>query len=118
MSSITQRSLIVGALAAIAAFGGASAAEAGLPIHPCTPELQRLLQEWNDAGLPDVEGFQMPSKPGQAMIHGRNGRVITAAAVGYMASQIRQALIDCQHGDVAAVRQQVALVSERLHQLS
>jgi hypothetical protein len=92
--------------------GRTAPAEASLPVHPCTAGLNQLLQEWNDAG------FDMPSKPSQAIVHGRNGRVSSGPEVTYMASQIRQAVWDCQHGNVAAVQQRVALVSDKLHQLS
>jgi hypothetical protein len=87
-------------------------AEAALPVHPCTAELNQLLQDWNEAG------FDAPSKPSQAIVHGRNGRVSSGAEVTNIASQIRQAIADCQHGNVAAVRQHVAQASEKLHQQS
>ena len=108
MSSIAQRSLVIGALAAMVAFGGASAAESALPIHPCTPELHRLLQEWNEAG------YRVPNKPTAPIVYGRNGRISSGPEVTYMASQIRQAIIDCRHGDVAAVQQRVASVEATL----
>jgi len=72
----------------------------------------QLLQAWNDAG------YQIPNKPTAPIVYGRNGRVSSGPEVTYMASQIRQAIIDCQHGNVAAVQQRVSLVSDRLHQLS
>lgn len=92
--------------------GRALPAEAALPVHPCTAGLNQLLAAWNEAG------FETPSKPGQAIVHGRNGRVSSGQEVAYMASQIRQAIIECQHGNVAAVQERVALVSDRLHQRS
>jgi hypothetical protein len=107
-----RRSLVIGALGVAALLGQVMPAEAALPIHPCTAELKQLLQDWNEAG------FDAPSKPGQAIVHGRNGRVSSGAEVTLMVSQIRQAIADCQHGDVVAVQQQVALVSEKLHQQS
>lgn len=106
------RSLVIGAFGAALLLGRASAAESALPVHPCTPELQRLLQEWNEAG------YQVPNKPTAPIVYGRHGRVSSGPEVTYMASQIRQAIRDCQHGDVAAVQQRVALVSEKLHRLS
>jgi len=48
------------------------------------------------------------------IVHGRNGRVSSGGEVTYMTSQIRQAIWDCQHGDVPPVRERVALVGERL----
>jgi hypothetical protein len=87
-------------------------AEAALPVHPCTAELNQLLQDWSEAG------FQIPNKPTAPIVYGRNGRVSSGPEVTYMASQIRQAIWDCQHGNVAAVRQHVALASEKLHQQS
>jgi hypothetical protein len=66
----------------------------------------------------DAAGFEMPSKPGQMIVHGRNGRVSSGVEVIYMTNQIRQAVLDCHHGNVPAVRERVALVAERLHQRS
>jgi hypothetical protein len=82
-----------------------------LPQHPCTPQLEKLMADWNAAG------FDMPSKPGQAIVHGRKGRISSGAEVILMSSQIRQAILDCQHGDVESVRERVALVSDRLNQV-
>jgi hypothetical protein len=107
-----RHSLVIGALGVAMLLGRTAPAEAALPVHPCTAALNQLLQDWNEAG------FKMPSKPGQAIVHGRNGRVASGAEVTFMASQIRQAIADCKHGDVAAVQQRVALVSDKLHQLS
>jgi hypothetical protein len=107
-----RRSFAVGALGVAMLLGRVAPAEAALPVHPCTAELNQLLAEWNEAG------FAMPSKPGQAIVRGRNGRVASGGEVAYMAGQIRQAVWDCQDGNVAAVQQRVALVSDRLHQLS
>jgi hypothetical protein len=73
------------------------------------PRLNSSLADW------DVAGFDTPSKPGQMIVHGRNGRVSTGPEVTYMINQIRQAIWDCQHGNVQAVRERVALVTERLN---
>jgi hypothetical protein len=54
----------------------------------------------------------------QMIVHGRNGRVSSGPEVTYMTNQIRQAVWDCRHGNVPAVRERVALVAERLHQRS
>jgi hypothetical protein len=109
-----RRSVVIGALGATALLGRALPVEAvALPQHPCTPELEKLLADW------DAAGFEMmPSKPGQMIVHGRNGRVSSGGEVTYMVNQIRQAVWDCQHGNVPAVRERVALVAERLHQRS
>lgn len=108
-----RRCVIIGALGAAALLGRALPVEAvALPQHPCTPELEELLAEW------DAAGFNMPSKPGQVIVHGRNGRVSSGPEVNYMISQIRQAIWDCQHGDVQSVRARVALVTERLNKRS
>ena len=108
-----RRSIVIGALGAAALLGRALPVEAvALPQHPCTPALEQLLAEW------DATGFEMPSKPGQAIAHGRNGRVSSGPEVTYMMNQIRQAVWDCRHGDVPAVRERVALIGERLHQQS
>jgi hypothetical protein len=108
-----RRSVVIGALGAAALLGRALPVEAvALPQHPCTPELEQLLADW------DAAGFEMPSKPGQAIAHGRNGRVSSGPEVTYMTNQIRQAVWDCQHGNVPAVRERVALVAERPHQRS
>ena len=79
---------------------------------PHKPLGRQLLAEW------DASGFEMPSKPGQMIVHGRNGRVSTGPEVTYMTNQIRQVIWDCHHGNVQAVRERVALVAEQLHQRS
>ena len=105
-----RRSVAIGALGAAVLLGRALPVEAvALPQHPCTPELEKLLADW------DAAGFEMPTKPGQMIVHGRNGRVSSGGEVIYMTNQIRQAVWDCHHGDVQAVRERVALVAERLH---
>ena len=105
-----RRSIVIGALGAAALLGRALPVEAvALPQHPCTPALEQLLADW------DAVGFEMPSKPSQMIVHGRNGRVSTGPEVTYMINQIRQAVWDCQHGNVHAVRERVALVTERLN---
>jgi hypothetical protein len=70
------------------------------------------MADWNAAG------FQTPIKPTQAFVQGRSGRVSSGPEVTYMISQIRQAVGDCQRGDVPSVRERIALVTERLHQRS
>jgi hypothetical protein len=66
----------------------------------------------------DAVGFETPSKPSQAIVHSWDGRVSSGPEVNYMAGQIRQAIWDCQHGDVPSVRERVAHVTERLNQRS
>jgi hypothetical protein len=108
-----RRSVVIGAIGAAALLGRALPVEAvALPQHPCTPELVKLLAEW------DAAGFEAPAKPSQMIVHGRNGRVSSGPEVTIMSNQIRQAVWDCQHGNVPAVQEQVALVAERLHQRS
>jgi hypothetical protein len=108
-----RRSVVIGALGAAVLLGRALPVEALiLPQHPCTPELVKLLADW------DAAGFETPSKPGQMIVHGRNGRVSSGPEVTYMINQIRQAIWDCQHGDVPTVRERIALVNERLNQRS
>jgi hypothetical protein len=108
-----RRSVVIGALGATALLGRALPVEAvALPQHPCTPQLEKLLADW------DAAGFEMPSKPGQMIVQGRNGRVSSGPQVTYMTNQIRQAIWDCHHGNVQAVRERVALVAERLNQRS
>src|ERR1700730_3825996 len=82
-----RRSVVIGALGAAALLGRALPVEAvALPQHPCTPELEELLADW------DAAGFEMPSKPGQAIVS-------SGPEVTYMTNQIRQAVWDCQHGN-------------------
>jgi hypothetical protein len=108
-----RRSVIIGALGAAVLLGRASPVEAvALPQHPCTPKLEQLLADWGAAG------FEVQSKPSQMIAHGRNGRVGSGGEVTYMTNQIRQAVWDCQHGDVQAVRARVAPLAERLQQRS
>jgi hypothetical protein len=108
-----RRSVVIGALGAAVLLGRAWPVGAvALPQHPCAPRLEQLLADW------EIAGFEVPSKPGQMIAHGRNGRVSSGAEVTYVINQIRQAVWDCQHGDIQAVRARVALLAERLHQRS
>jgi hypothetical protein len=104
-------SVTTAALASIVMLGLALPAIAALPAHPCIGELNRLIGEWNAAG------FQ-PSKPGQQLVRGRNGQVSSGPEVTRMVSEIRQAIQDCQHGDVQAVQQRVARLTEQLQMKS
>ncbi len=112
--STIARCFVAGGFLGVALLAGqvASAASAALPQHACTPELEELLADWQAAG------FETPSKPSQAIVHGRDGRIAAGPEVTAMASQIRQAIADCQRGDVEAVRQRVAFVTDRLHRQS
>ncbi len=77
-----RRHIAAGMLGGALLFGGASLVEAAaLPQHPCTPELQKLLSDWNTVG------FEMPSKPSQATVYSRSGRVSSGPEVRYMASE-------------------------------
>src|ERR1700719_1347274 len=99
-----RRSVVIAALGAAALFGRALPVEAvALPQHPCTPALEQLLAEW------DAAGFENPSKPGQMIVHGRNGRVSSGPEVTYMTNQIRQAVSDCRYGNVPAVAERGGL---------
>jgi hypothetical protein len=89
---------VIGALAIATLFGRMVPAEAAAPVYSCTAELNPVLQEWNQAG------FDMPSKPGQEIVQGRNGRVSSGAEVIKMAGQVRDAIQECEHGDAAAVQ--------------
>jgi hypothetical protein len=110
---MARRSLVISALgAAMLLARGLPVKAATLPQHPCTPQLEKLLADWNAAG------FEMPFRPTQAIVHGRSGRVSSGPEVTYMISQIRQAVRDCQRGDVSSVRERIALVTARLHQRS
>jgi hypothetical protein len=105
-----RRTIASGMLGAGLLFGGASLATAApLPQHPCTPELERLLADW------DAVGFETPSKPSQATVYSRSGRVSSGPEVRYMISEVREAIQDCRDGDVASVRAHVANVDEKLN---
>ena len=54
--------------------------------------LTGLFAEWNRAG------FAAASKPGQAVVYGRNGYVTSGPGYNTMASLIRSAAIDTQDG--------------------
>jgi hypothetical protein len=88
-----RRFIAIGALAAAVFLGPAMPAEAApLPQHPCA-RLEKLLADWNAAG------FETPSKPSQAIVRGRHGRVSSGPEVTRMISQIRQAVRDCQRAN-------------------
>jgi hypothetical protein len=95
-----RRYIAAGMLGGALLFGGASRVEAAaLPQHPCTPELQKLLSDWNT----------------QATVYSRSGHLSSGPEVRYMASEIQQAISDCQNGDVPSVRAHVANVNEKLN---
>jgi hypothetical protein len=108
--STGRRYVAVGMLGTGLLFSGVSLVEAApLPQHPCTPELQKVLADW------DAVGFETPSKPSQATVYSRSGRVSSGPEVRYMASEIHQAIWDCQNGDVPSVRAHVANVNVKLN---
>ncbi len=105
-----RRYIAGGMLGAGLLFAGVSLATAeALPQHPCTPELLKLMADWNTVG------FETPSKPSQATVYCRSGRLSSGPAVRYMASEIQQAISDCRNGDVPSVRAHVANVNEKLN---
>ena len=55
----------------------------------CQASLQQLGAEWN------AIGFATPSKPAQARVAARDGRVSSGAEVTYLTNQLRLAAQDC-----------------------
>jgi hypothetical protein len=107
---VARRTLFIGALSVAALLGRALPAGAEELEQLCTAELQKLSSEWSAAG------FEMPSKPNQMIVYSRDGRARSSSEVIYMVKHIREAVSDCQRGNVQAVRGLVALVTERQHQ--
>ncbi len=106
--STRRRHIAAGMLGAGLLFGGVSLVEATtLPRHPCTPELEKLLADWN------AVGFETPAKPAQANVYSRSGRVSSGPQVRYMISEIQEAVRDCRDGDVQSVRVHVTNVNEK-----
>ncbi|MDE1146807.1 MAG: hypothetical protein PW843_09325 [Azospirillaceae bacterium] len=77
------------ALIMTVAFSPLAQAESGVSRPDATASaaapLPALLAEWNQAG------FAAPAKPGQPLVHGRNGAVTTGADYATLVSLIRTA---------------------------
>jgi hypothetical protein len=105
MSGLSK--LIVWVLLALPGLGWALPLAA---IASCRDVLPALSAEWHAAG------FQVPSKPSQAVVIGRDGRRATGAEVTDMRKQLRAAFTACERGDEvaalqAATRLRAALLS-------
>jgi hypothetical protein len=74
----------------------------------CQASLQQLGAEW------DAIGFATPSKPVQARVAARDGRVSSGAEVTYLTNQLRLAAQDCAAGRDATGLQRIALIHTRL----
>ena len=74
----------------------------------CQASLQQLGAEW------DAIGFATPSKPLQARVTARDGRVATGAEVTYLGGQLRLAAADCAAGRDEAALQRIAQIQARL----
>jgi hypothetical protein len=79
--------------------------------NACQAALHRTAAEW------DAIGFATPSKPAQARVPARDGRVASGSEVTYLASQLRQAAVDCAAGRDESGLQRTALVRAHLDRL-
>jgi len=90
-------------------FGLQAAAAQPVPqATSCQASLQQLGAEWN------AIGFATPSKPVQARVVARDGRVSSGAEVTYLTNQLRLAAQDCAAGRDGAGLQRIALVHTAL----
>jgi hypothetical protein len=66
------------------------------------------------AGTWTAIAFPLPSKPGQAVVRGRDGHSTTGAQFFYMVGQIRQAHRECGRGDTEAAKEHIVTVRNLL----
>jgi hypothetical protein len=88
--------------------GQSAVAQPTLAGNSCEGALASLVNEWN------AISFAPPSKPGQAIVAGKDGHVTSGGQFNYMTGLIRQARAECDRGDAAAAMQDIAVVHDRL----
>ncbi len=86
----------------------ASAAQPVPPTLSCQASLQQLGTQW------DAVGFASLSKPAQARVAARDGRVAGGAEVTYLTNQLRLAAQDCAAGRDDAGLQRIAFIRAAL----
>ncbi len=106
LSKNSARLLVL--IAGLVAGGHSAIAQPVSTAGSCQGALIALASEWNDIA------FAPPSKPGQAVVAGRDGHVTTGAQFNFMAGQIRLAHIACGRGDNASAMQDIAVVRDIL----
>jgi hypothetical protein len=88
--------------------GGSASAQPTLTRNSCQGALTSLVNEWN------AISFAPPSKPGQAIVAGKDGHVTSGGQFNYMTGLIRQARLECDRGDAASAMEHIAVVQDRL----
>jgi hypothetical protein len=96
------------AMIVVGALGGSAVAQPTLAGNSCQVALTSLVNEWN------AVSFAPPSKPGQAIVAGKDGHVTSAGQFAYMTGLIRQARLECDRGDTASAIEHIAVVQDRL----
>src|ERR1700733_3111865 len=89
-------------------FGQSAIAQTTISEASCRGALSTLLNGWSASSFPP------PSKPGQALVVGKDGHITSAGQFNYMTGLIRQARIECDRGDTASAMQNVAAVQDAL----
>jgi hypothetical protein len=88
--------------------GGTAAAQPTPASNSCQGAVTSLVNEWN------AISFAPPSKPGQAIVAGKDGHVTSGGQFNYMTGLIRQARLECDRGDAASAMEHIAVVQDRL----
>ena len=99
---------LLGVMVGLAAGGHPALAQPVSTTGSCQVALSALASEWNNIA------FAPPSKPGQAVVAGRDGHVTSGAQFNFMAGQIRLAHVACSRGDDASAMQNIAVVRDIL----
>jgi hypothetical protein len=107
MSKINVRYFYVSVIL-FGALGQSALAQPALAGNSCQGELASLASEWN------AVSFEPPSKPGQAIVAGKDGHVTSGGQFNYMTGLIRQAHAECDRGDASSALQDIAIVRDRL----
>jgi hypothetical protein len=87
---------------------GSTSAQPTLAGNSCQGAVTSLVNEWN------AISFEPPSKPGQAIVTGKDGHVTSGGQFNYMTGLIRQARMECDRGDAASAIEHIAVVHDRL----
>jgi hypothetical protein len=97
------------AISSSGVFGQSAAAQTTIADNSCRGALISLLNEWSAISFPP------PSKPGQAIVTGKDGHVTSGGQFNYMTGLMRQARAECDRGDSASAMQDIAVVRDRLN---
>jgi hypothetical protein len=83
-------------------------AQANVSDQTCQSALNSVISQWNQIG------FEMPSKPGQAVVSGKDGHTLTGGQYGYIEGQLRVARKECDRGDSQSSLQHLSVVRDMI----